>query len=899
MSRKDKILTARTRPARSYVATTTIPPELRSEVRWVCWRWHWNPDDKTKPDGSGRWTKVPINARTGSRAATDNKETWCDFETARSAFSAGRAGKTEVDGIGFVLGGGFFGVDVDECVEADEHGELTLSPLAKDLLARFATYAEFSPTGTGLKMIARGELSEAFAATKRETGGNRNDIGLECYTRGRFFTVTGDLVDDDHANIGNGQEAGEALVREFFPVASVADPERPKPQPLDLSDQAVLDRAFASKNGPKIKSLFGGDWSAYKSQSQGDLALTSYLAWWFRKDEAAIDRVFRSSGLFRAKWERKGYRDRTIIKAVAGVKGDGYEPPTLATIGSAYRKARLAASPADVRSEPAGPDVAGEQKSDGDTAPPEQTPEESKEPESQAEDADGEAEENEADEDDEDEPPPDDTPLDTGLPVWESVKDPHRLAAVFLRRYAHGDRCRLIYHADEMLEWRDGRFRKVDDSLITAGITAAIRAEFEAINRRQLAAWEKNGRKGKPPQVCPVTRQLVGNVANAVRSLVIVPADVRSPAWLANDPARCLPDELVPCLNGILVLPDLIANRPDAIINPTPNFFNRTAVQLRFDAAAPSPVEWLKFLAEVFEGDQESIDTLQEWFGYCIVSNTSLQKALMMIGPRRSGKGTICRTLKGVVGRGNYTSLNLIQLSEPFGLEPLVGKAVAIVEDCRVSDRHAADTKIVEQLLTIIGEGDIAANRKNRSILETQLSCRFTLCSNEMPRLNDPSCALPGRLIILRMTKSFYGRENPKLWQEKIAPELPSILLWAIAGWQRLTQRGHFVQPATGATLIRGIEALASPVKAFVEDRCELGEHRKVQKQSLYASFKNWCDDEGRKACCKETFGKELFAAFAAIKETRPRIEGEKKRTPYYVGIDLLTSEESDTEGGD
>ena len=45
-------------------------------------------------------------------------------------------------------------------------------------------------------------------------------------------------------------------------------------------------------------------------------------------------------------------------------------------------------------------------------------------------------------------------------------------------------------------------------------------------------------------------------------------------------------------------------------------------------------------------------------------------------------------------------------------------------------------------------------------------------------------------MILLRQTKSFYGKEDPGL-TDKLLAELPSILLWAIQGWQRLRERGH------------------------------------------------------------------------------------------------------------
>ena len=86
-------------------------------------------------------------------------------------------------------------------------------------------------------------------------------------------------------------------------------------------------------------------------------------------------------------------------------------------------------------------------------------------------------------------------------------------------------------------------------------------------------------------------------------------------------------------------------------VPPSPRFFNAFALDYDFDPAAPAPVEWLAFLGQVWGDDPESIDCLQEWFGYLLTPDTRQQKILMMVGPKRSGRGTIARVLKALVGR--------------------------------------------------------------------------------------------------------------------------------------------------------------------------------------------------------------------------------------------------------
>jgi putative DNA primase/helicase len=77
------------------------------------------------------------------------------------------------------------------------------------------------------------------------------------------------------------------------------------------------------------------------------------------------------------------------------------------------------------------------------------------------------------------------------------------------------------------------------------------------------------------------------------------------------------------------------------------------SVPFDYDPNAPTPERWLTFLKELWPDDADSIKALQEFFGYVISGRTDLQKMLLLVGPTRSGKGTIARILTALIGRGN------------------------------------------------------------------------------------------------------------------------------------------------------------------------------------------------------------------------------------------------------
>jgi putative DNA primase/helicase len=257
---------------------------------------------------------------------------------------------------------------------------------------------------------------------------------------------------------------------------------------------------------------------------------------------------------------------------------------------------------------------------------------------------------------------------------------------------------------------------------------------------------------------------------------------------------------------------------------------------------------------------------------------------LLLVGPRRSGKGTIARVMRAVVGEANVAGPTLASLSTNFGLWPLLGKTLAIVSDARLSGR-TDQAIVVERLLSITGEDALTVDRKHQEPVTGKLLTRLMILTNELPRLGDASGALSGRMIVLRMSESFYGREDIAL-TDKLLAERPGILLWAIEGWRRLRERGHFVQPAGGDDLRQQMEDVASPVGAFVRECCEIGTASQVEIEAIYRAWRSWCEREGRnEPGTQQTFGRELRAAVPQIRRRQGR-EGDD-RYRFYEGIAL------------
>ena len=292
--------------------------ELKPLKQWVGYRLTW--DDKR-----GKARKIPVNPTTGSNAKADTPTTWGTFDEAISwaikdaqskGVQVGQAG-----GVGFEFGepSGIMGIDLDAVILKDG----TLKSFAADIVETLNSYTEFSPSGRGLHILCKIDVPLSAIGSNRRN----DDIGLEMYDTGRFFTVTGQIYGEPRAIINASEEIkiiyDKYLLKETNKNLNTPPSRSPTKVFLNQAntDFEILEKMFSSRHGREIRELYEGNISAYGDDwSRADLALCSHLAYWTGGDERLIDTIFRQSKLMRPKWdERHGeqtYGAMTINKAL-------------------------------------------------------------------------------------------------------------------------------------------------------------------------------------------------------------------------------------------------------------------------------------------------------------------------------------------------------------------------------------------------------------------------------------------------------------------------------------------------------------------------------------------------------------------------------------------------------
>ena len=266
------------------------PASLKSAPVWALWR----------IEGSnGSTTKVPYSARYNGRASSTNPDSWSSYDDVVMKY---KSMPDFYSGLAVVVTDGLIFVDVDHCIDQD--GEM--SQAASDIVEHLhGQYTEISQSGTGIHILAKGTIPRSFKNSKN---------GVEMYSSARFCALTGNplFIGEPYED----QSAVDYVFQTYKSPDKVLRPITHGVESLSKDDDWIIHHA---KRHGHFDALYAGEWQSagYGSQSEADLALCEILCFWTNRNAEQIDRLFRSSGLYRAKWQRQDYRDKTIMTAIS------------------------------------------------------------------------------------------------------------------------------------------------------------------------------------------------------------------------------------------------------------------------------------------------------------------------------------------------------------------------------------------------------------------------------------------------------------------------------------------------------------------------------------------------------------------------------------------------------
>jgi len=232
---------------------------------------------------------------------------------------------------------------------------------------------------------------------------------------------------------------------------------------------------------------------------------------------------------------------------------------------------------------------------------------------------------------------------------------------------------------------------------------------------------------------------------------------------------------------------------------------------------------------------QAKQDALQEFFGYCLMPHARYKKALLCVGESDCGKSTIPYLIRQLVGRSNVCSVSVEDMDDSRKRAPLLGKLVNLLTEL-TSDAMIADGGFKTLVST---EEPIQFDPKYLPPVMDVPICKHVIVTNTLPTINDRSKGTYNRLLIVRFNHVIPRHEQDRAIWDKLAEDLPGILLWALEGAQRLYHAGgNFT--ASGDEEVEEYRRKQNPLLEFLAECAEPEDGAKVLLSVVRDRFQNW-----------------------------------------------------------
>lgn len=288
-----------------------------------------------------------------------------------------------------------------------------------------------------------------------------------------------------------------------------------------------------------------------------------------------------------------------------------------------------------------------------------------------------------------------------------------------------------------------------------------------------------------------------------------------------------------------------------------PENYRTSKLPFAYDADARSDV-WAKFLSLT---SAEVQNFLQEFAGYSITGLTKYEIAVWLYGPPGGGKSTFIAGLESMLGpQCGVLGLSDIETSS-FGLTNLPGKTLVIS-----TEQPAHFIRSAHVVNALISGERVNVDRKFRDPITFTSHCKILWAMNELPRVDDKGAGIFRRVKLVHFPALDAAVRDPRV-KEEIQQSGMAILNWALVGLRRLLERGRFEIPSVVESATELYKTNNDIPGMFVEECCERDESAKIQGQTLYERYSEWCKETGHKPLSSSRFSEEMLRlGFSKVK---------------------------------
>ncbi|MGM2833298.1 phage/plasmid primase, P4 family, partial [Bacillus cereus group sp. Bce025] len=725
-----------------------IPAELKALPQWILWKFEMR---------NGKQTKVPCQV-TGEMAQANNRRTWSTFATAVKFYLEG-----DYDGIGFVFSrqDNYIGIDIDKCVTDGK-----TNAFATEIIDTLDSYTEFSPSGKGIHIIIKGSLPQSVLGTGRKN----TKHGLEIYSYGRFFTFTGNRENSN--DVYDRTDELAEVFEQYFDDSDIqgrvnlAEFEKDE---IKISNEALWERMFRSKNGDEIRSMYNGN-LINDDHSATDLALCNHLAFWTGKSATRMDAMFRETSLIRDKWDvihfsdtNETYGERTIGVAISS---------TSTTILD--NKQQFEEFSFDFIHE------------------------------------------------------------DVAEVVEDKPKRKFKLTEM-------GNAERIAYEYGHVIKYIndigwfiwDGKRWKVDTKKEIERITAKVLRNLSKSEDEAEAKWSR---------MCERRNIRMNSIKDLMPLVPGERGDFDKHKFLFN------------VENGVVDLKTGKLLQHDRELGLT------KITNITFDENAKCP-EWLKFLDQIFLGDQALVEYMQRLIGYSLTGDISEQIMMFLVGGGSNGKSTFINTIKDLMGDyGKQAKSDTFIKKKESGANNDIARLVGsrFVSAIESEEGEKLADSFVKQ---ITGGEPVLARFLRQEFFEFIPEFKVFFTTNHKPIIGGLDEGIWRRVKLIPFNLSLPAHKRDKRLPEKLSLEMPGILNWAIEGCMKWQQDG-LKEPKVVAEATGKYKDDMDILAPFLDEVCYVEERENesimIEAKELYNVYERWCFNSGERSLGNRSFYRML-----------------------------------------
>ena len=328
---------------------------------------------------------------------------------------------------------------------------------------------------------------------------------------------------------------------------------------------------------------------------------------------------------------------------------------------------------------------------------------------------------------------------------------------------------------------------------------------------------------------------------------------------------------------------------------------------------APEPKRFMEYLHTVF--NEDDIQTLQQYCGYCLLPTTVMQKALLVIGDGGEGKSVLGTILNEIIGENNCYNASVKDLEGSFGVANVENKLVYIDDD--VSEKALTNSGVFKSLVTnknnisekaltnsgvfkslVTNKNNIEAKKKFQQTNVIKSYVRFICFGNfALQALYDTSDGFYRRLLALRVKPKDKNRvDNPFIDREIIDNEAEGVVLWLIYGLNKVIKRNFsiYTSERTEAESEK-IKHENDSVLAFLQSEyVTFGEDLKVHTSDLYKEYCGFCEENAyNHLVTANSFSKALHNRrneFGIIPSSGIKMRGKRARGFRGIGCEIIAT---------